>query len=136
MPARTPGSGGSGPTAGSAVSPLTRTSVPASLIRARPKTRPVARPRRKRPRPPSRPIDDPRRTGRRPSHPDARMLSKTWLPALALTTGLLLGASTTALTQTPPPRQTPTQRPGGRHPHIVAAERALKHAERQLEEAA
>ena len=63
------------------------------------------------------------------------MLSKTWLPALALTTGLLLGASTTALTQTTAP---PTQRPAGgvRHPHIVGAERALKHAERQLEEAA
>ena len=63
------------------------------------------------------------------------MLSKTWLPALALTTGLLLGASTTALTQTTAP---PTQRPagGGRHPHIMAAERALTHAARQLEEAA
>ena len=58
------------------------------------------------------------------------------IPALALTTGLLLGASTTALTQTPPPAQTPTQRPGGRYPHIVGAERALKHAERQLTEAA
>ncbi len=64
------------------------------------------------------------------------MRGKTWLPALALTTGLLLGASTTALTQTPPPGQTPTQRSGGRHPHIAGAERALKHAERQLEEAA
>ena len=62
------------------------------------------------------------------------MLSKTWLSALALTTGLILGASTTGLTQTAPP---PAQRPvTGRHPHIVAAERALTHAERQLEEAA
>jgi DNA-binding NtrC family response regulator len=71
-------------------------------------------------------------------HPEARMLSKTWLSALALTTGLILGASTTALTQTPPPAQTPAQRPaaGGRHPHIMGAERALHHAERQLEEAA
>ena len=66
------------------------------------------------------------------------MLRKTWLPALALTTGLILGASTTALTQTPSPAQPPAQRPagGGRHPHITAAERGLKHAERQLEEAA
>jgi len=66
------------------------------------------------------------------------MLSKTWLPAVALTTGLILGASTTALTQTTPSTQTPAQRPagGGRPPHILGAERALKHAERQLEEAA
>jgi hypothetical protein len=66
------------------------------------------------------------------------MLRKTWLPALALMTGLILGASTTALTQTPPPAPAPAQRPagGGRHPHIMAAERGLKHAERQLEEAA
>ena len=55
------------------------------------------------------------------------MLSKTWLPALALTTGLVLGASTTALTQTAPPP--------ARHPHIASAERALHHAARQLEEA-
>ena len=63
------------------------------------------------------------------------MLRKTWLPALALTAGLILGASTTALTQTTAP---PAQRPatGGRYPHIMAAERGLKHAERQLEEAA
>ena len=66
------------------------------------------------------------------------MRTKTWLPILSLTTGLLLGASTTALTQTTPPTQAPTQRPagGGRHPHIMGAERALRHAERQLEEAA
>jgi uncharacterized protein YgbK (DUF1537 family) len=65
------------------------------------------------------------------------MRTKTWLPILSLTTGLLLGASTTALTQTPP-TQAPTQRPAGvaRHPHIVAAGRALQHAARQLEEAA
>ena len=65
------------------------------------------------------------------------MLSKTWLSALALTTGLILGASTTGLTQTVPPAPPPAQRPvAGRHPHIMAAERALRHAERQLEEAA
>ena len=62
------------------------------------------------------------------------MFSKTWLPALALTAGLVLGASTTALTQTTPPTQRPAG--GARHPHIVGAERALRHAERQLEEAA
>jgi uncharacterized protein YgbK (DUF1537 family) len=62
------------------------------------------------------------------------MLGKTWLPALALTTGLILGAGTSALTQTTPPAQRPVT--GGRHPHIMAAGRALKHAERQLEEAA
>jgi hypothetical protein len=65
------------------------------------------------------------------------MLSKTWLSALALTTGLILGASTTGLTQTAPSVPPPTQRPAtGRHLHIMAAERALRHAERQLEEAA
>jgi uncharacterized protein YgbK (DUF1537 family) len=62
------------------------------------------------------------------------MLTRTWLPVLALTTGLLLGASTTALTQTTAPQQRPAT--GGRHPHIVAAGRALQHAARQLEEAA
>ena len=63
------------------------------------------------------------------------MRIKAWFPIFALATGLLLGASTTALTQTTAP---PAQRPaaGGRHPHIAGAERALKHAERQLEEAA
>jgi hypothetical protein len=68
-----------------------------------------------------------------PSNEEDHMLTKTWLPALALVTGLVLGASTTAFTQAPP-----AQRPGNgaRHPHIVAAERSLKHAERQLEEAA
>ena len=67
------------------------------------------------------------------------MRSKNWVPILALTTGLLLGASTTGLTQTTPPAQPPAQRPprpAGPHPHIMAAERGLRHAERQLEEAA
>ena len=62
------------------------------------------------------------------------MLNTTWRPILALTTGLLLGASATGLTQTAPPAQHPAG--GGRHPHITAAERALRNAERQLEEAA
>ena len=67
------------------------------------------------------------------------MRSKNWVPIVALTTGLLLGASTTGLTQTTPPAQPPAQRPtrpGGAHPHIMGAERALHHAARQLEEAA
>ena len=67
------------------------------------------------------------------------MRSKNWLPIVALATGLLLGASTTGLTQTAPPAQPPAQRPArpaGPHPHITMAERALRHAERQLEEAA
>ncbi|OLC12647.1 MAG: hypothetical protein AUH29_15805 [Candidatus Rokubacteria bacterium 13_1_40CM_69_27] len=59
------------------------------------------------------------------------MLRKTWLPAVALAAGLVMGASTAALTEEKGAK--PEGR--GKYPHIHAAARALQHAENQLEKA-
>ena len=78
------------------------------------------------------------------------MLRTPWIPALALAAGLVLGASSAALTQQPPPGGQPAQpgQPGeqrpprgprgprGPHPHITTARRALGVADRQLSGAA
>lgn len=54
------------------------------------------------------------------------------VPVLVLSLGLIVGASTTALSQDKTDK--PVMR-GGRHPHIYAAGRALQHAATQLEKA-
>ena len=68
-------------------------------------------------------------------------MNRIWLPTIALTTGLVLGAGTATLTlgQQPPPQPPPAQqRPPmqGKFPYIHAADRALQHAEAQLEKGA
>src|SRR5437773_12255107 len=69
------------------------------------------------------------------------MRREIWLPAVALASGLVLGAGTIAFTADTPPGSTYGQSGGaygrgGKHPHIAAATRALTHAEGQLERAA
>src|SRR2546425_13201412 len=69
------------------------------------------------------------------------MRREIWLPAVALASGLVLGAGTIAFTADTPPGSTYGQSGGaygrgGKHPHIAAAMRALMHAEGQLERAA
>lgn len=68
------------------------------------------------------------------------MRRDAWLPAVALTSGLVLGAGSMAFTADTPPGSTYGQPGaygrGGKHPHITAATRALTHAEGQLERAA
>ena len=69
------------------------------------------------------------------------MRREIWLPAVALASGLVLGAGTIAFTADTPPGSTYGQSGGaygrgGKHPHITAATRALTHAEGQLERAA
>src|SRR5258705_13148315 len=71
----------------------------------------------------------------------ANMRREIWLPAVALASGLVLGAGTIAFTADTPPGSTYGQSGGaygrgGKHPHIAAATRALTHAEGQLERAA
>src|SRR2546428_13834024 len=69
------------------------------------------------------------------------MRRETWLPAVALASGLVLGAGAVAFTADTQPGGTYGQPGGaygrgGKHPHIAAANRALTHAEGQLERAA
>ena len=69
------------------------------------------------------------------------MRRETWLPAVALASGLVLGAGTMAFTADTQPGGAYGQPGGaygrgGKHPHIAAANRALTHAEGQLERAA
>ncbi len=64
-----------------------------------------------------------------------------WIPAVALTSGLVLGAGSMAFTADAPTGGTYGQPGGafgrgGKHPHIAAATRALTHAEGQLDRAA
>ena len=64
------------------------------------------------------------------------MRREIWLPAVALASGLVLGAGTIAFTADTPPGSTYGQSGGaygrgGKHPHIAAATRALTHAESQ-----
>jgi len=68
------------------------------------------------------------------------MRRDTWLPAVALASGLVLGAGSMAFTADTPPGSTYGQPGGafgrgGKHPHVAAATRALFHAEGQLERA-
>jgi hypothetical protein len=69
-------------------------------------------------------------------------MNRLWLPAIALTTGLVLGAGTATLThgQQPPDQPPAAQQrppmPQGKFPYIHSAERSLQHAETQLEKAA
>lgn len=66
------------------------------------------------------------------------MRKETWLPAVALASGLVLGAGTVAFTTDSPPGGTfngSYNQRGGKHPHIAAAERALTQAAGQLERA-
>ena len=68
-------------------------------------------------------------------------MNRLWLVAIALASGLVLGAGTATLIegQQPPDQPPPAQqRPPmpGKSPYIHTAERSLQHAESQLDKAA